>query len=87
MRSKHPWRTGLYAVTAVASGVLAIATLVVHDWAEVWFGIEPDEGSGSFEGSVTLAIGIVSIVLLVLTLADFRAGRRRTRGAGDPDVV
>jgi hypothetical protein len=87
MRSKHAWRTRLYAVTAVVSGVLAIATLVVRDWAEVWFGIEPDGGSGSFEGNVTLAVGIISIVLLALTVVDFRAGRRRTRGAGDPDVV
>jgi hypothetical protein len=87
MRSKHRWRTKLYATTTVAAGILAVATLVVHDWAEILFGIEPDQGSGSFEAIVTLTIGIVSIVFLALTLADLSAGRRRARAEGDRDVV
>jgi len=66
---------------------LAIGTLIVHDWAEILFDIEPDEGSGAFEVGVTLVIALVSIVFLVLTLADLSAGRKQTQAAGDSDVV
>jgi hypothetical protein len=87
MRSKPRWRTKLYAITTVTSGILAVATLVVRDWAEILFGIEPDQGSGSFEASVTLVIGIISIVFLALTLADFSAERKRARAVRDHHVV
>jgi hypothetical protein len=87
MRSRRRWRTTIYLVTAVLTGILAIGTLIVHDWAEILFGVEPDDGSGAFEVGVTVVIALISIGLLVLTLADLPAGRRQTQTAGDSDVV
>jgi len=87
MRSRRRWRTTIYLVTAVLTGILAIGTLIVHDWAEILFGVEPDDGSGAFEVGVTVVIALISIGLLVLTLADLSAGRRQTQTAGDSDVV
>lgn len=87
MRSMLRWRTMLYGVTAIAAGVLAVATLIWRDWAEILFRIDPDEGSGWFEFGVTAVIGLVAIVTLALTVFDVARNRRQAVQAGDRDVV
>ena len=63
------------AILAFVSGLLAIMTIVWHDWAEILFRIDPDEGNGSFEIAVTLAAVAVTIVFSLLARMEWR---RRT---------
>ena len=87
MRSTLRWRTWLYGVAAVISVVLAITTLLWHDWAEILFDIDPDEGSGWFEFGVTAAFGLIAIATIALTVVDVARSRRPGVEAGDGDVV
>jgi H+/Cl- antiporter ClcA len=68
-------RTLVFIVVAIVAGLLAIATLLVHDWAEMLFGIEPDEGNGWFEFAVTAFLALVAFGMALLTLADFLKAR------------
>jgi hypothetical protein len=87
MRSTLRWRTWLYGVAAIVSGVLAVATLLWHDWAEVLFDIDPDQGSGWFEFGVTAVFGLIAIATLALTVFDVARNRRPGVEARDRDVV
>jgi hypothetical protein len=63
------------AAFATTTGILAILTMVVHDWAELLFNIDPDEGNGAFETTVTL---IALALTLLLGAAARLEWRRRT---------
>jgi hypothetical protein len=67
---------------AVSSSALLLLTVVVHDWIEVVFGIDPDQGDGSGEW-------VLYVVLSVAALAFSAAGRlewRRARLATAPGM-
>ncbi len=66
-------RFWIEAGLAAVSAILAIGTLVWHDWAESIFGIDPDEGNGSFEVAVTL----IAVALTVLFVGAARVEWRR----------
>ena len=58
--------------------ILAIGTIVVHDWIEVLFNVEPDEGGGSLEAFITvLAVAITVGFALAARLEWRRAAVRR----------
>jgi uncharacterized membrane protein YcjF (UPF0283 family) len=65
----HFW---LEAVVGVASLLVALATIVWHDWAETLFGIDPDDGSGSFEAAVTVGCLAVALFLTAVARAEWR---------------
>jgi hypothetical protein len=46
---------------AIASGALAIATLVQPDWLEAVFGIDPDASSGALEWGLTVILAATSL--------------------------
>jgi len=48
---------------AVVSGILAVLTLVVHDWIEAVFGVDPDGGSGLVEAAIVVTLFVVSAAL------------------------
>ena len=48
---------------AVVSGILAVLTLVVHDWIEAVFGVDPDGGSGHVEAAIVVTLFVVSAAL------------------------
>lgn len=42
---------------AILCGLLAILTLIVGEWIEVVFGVDPDAGSGTAEWLVVVLLG------------------------------
>jgi hypothetical protein len=64
---------------AVAFAVLAVLTLVWHDWAESLLGIDPDAANGAFEIAVTVVVAIVSLALAVGARAEWRIKLAATR--------
>ena len=56
-------RCALELVCAFAAGVLAVLTIVVHDWIEVVFGVSPDKGSGLGEVAIVGALVVLSVAL------------------------
>jgi hypothetical protein len=49
-------------VLAGICAVLAVLTAIWPQWIEEVFGVEPDQGSGSFEWLVVLSLGIVAAI-------------------------
>lgn len=62
---------------AVVLGGLALLTVIWHDWIEAIFGVDPDQGNGSFEWIVVAALAVGACVSALLALA---ARRRRVTG-------
>ena len=63
----------------VLSLILTIGTVVVHDWIEVLFQIDPDEGGGSLEAFVTVvAVAITTGFALAARMEWRRAAAART---------
>lgn len=62
-------RFWLEAFLGLLAALLAAMTLLWHDWAEVLFGIDPDQGNGSFEFLVT--IGAVALFAAFALAARF----------------
>ena len=56
-------RYALELACAVASGILAVLTLAVHDWIEVVFGADPDGGSGLVEIAIVATLFVISAAL------------------------
>ena len=48
---------------AVGAGILAVLTLVVHDWIEVVFRVDPDGGNGLVEVAIVVTLFVVSAAL------------------------
>lgn len=67
-------RFWLESATAVASGALAVLTLLWHDWIELATGIDPDHHSGSLEWGIVVVACIVAVMLA--TAARFEWRRR-----------
>jgi hypothetical protein len=63
-------------ITALVAAVLAVLTAVRPDWIELFFEIEPDEGSGSLE---RLIVGIAVAVALTASLVALTEWRRFRR--------
>ncbi len=63
------------AVAAVVFGVLAVLTLLVPDWIEAVFGVEPDGSSGAAEWLIVTAFGLVALVLAALSARTWRSAR------------
>ena len=58
---------------AVASGFLALLTLVENEWIEVVFHVDPDRGSGALEWLVVAAFFAATILFSLLARAELRA--------------
>jgi hypothetical protein len=68
LRGRFWLETGL----AIVTGILFVVTLVWHNWAEIIFNIDPDQGSGLFEWVVVGVLLVVTIVLIVLARFEWR---------------
>jgi hypothetical protein len=58
-------------LATLATGLFAL-TLVSRDWIEVLFKVEPDEGNGSLEWLIVVALAVVAIALIALARRDWR---------------
>ena len=54
------------AALASLSGALFILTLVLPDWIETVFRVDPDQHSGSLEWVMTAGFGLMAIAALAL---------------------
>jgi hypothetical protein len=57
---------------AVLCGLLAALTLVVKDWIEVVFGVDPDAHSGAAEWLIVVLLGAGVIVSALLAGYEWR---------------
>ena len=57
---------------ALAAAVLAVVTLIWHDWIEILFEVEPDGGSGELEWALTAALAIVAVGSAIAARLEFR---------------
>ena len=72
MRKALRGRFWLETSLAIVTGILFVVTLVWHNWAEIIFNIDPDQGSGLFEWIVVGVLLVVTIVLIVLARFEWR---------------
>jgi Flp pilus assembly protein TadG len=73
-RSIHRRARFEWAVASTAS-VLAVVTLVWHDWIEIAFGADPDEGSGAVEWAIVLVLALVASGAAVAGSYEMRQAR------------
>jgi hypothetical protein len=66
-------------VLGSATGVLAIVTLVWHDWIEIIFGVDPDKGSGSAEWLVVAVLMIATVTLAFAARLEWHRARLAQR--------
>ncbi len=59
-------RFWIEVLAAVLCGLLAILTLIVEDWIEVLFGVDPDAHSGTAEWLVVALLGAGAVVSALL---------------------
>ena len=60
---------------AVLAGAAGIVTVLVPTWFEALFEESPDNGSGSLEALVGVALIVLAVGLCVLAIRDLRAVR------------
>ncbi|HWZ20582.1 MAG TPA: hypothetical protein VNW73_17430 [Ktedonobacteraceae bacterium] len=68
LRGRFWFETGL----AIVTGILFVITLVWHNWIEIIFNVDPDQGSGLLEWLIVGALLVVTIVLFVLARYEWR---------------
>jgi hypothetical protein len=57
---------------ALAAAVLAVVTLIWHDWIEILFEVEPDGGSGELEWALTAGLAVVAVGFAIAARLEFR---------------
>lgn len=62
----------LEAILAALATGLFVLTLVSRDWIEMLFHVEPDEGNGSLEWLIVVALAVVAIGLIALARREWR---------------
>ena len=72
MRKGLRGRFWFETVLAIVTGILFVITLVWHNWIEIIFNVDPDQGSGLLEWLVVGALLVVTIVLFVLARSEWR---------------
>jgi hypothetical protein len=68
-------RFWLESVLGSITGAVAVITLFWHDWIEIIFGVNPDEGNGSAEWLVVVILLAVTSVLVLGARLEWRRAR------------
>ena len=71
LRGRFWLETGM----AIATTILFVITLVWHDWIEIIFNVDPDQGSGFLEWLIVGALLVVTIVLFAFARYEWRKAR------------
>lgn len=76
-RMKKALRRRFWLETGVAiiTGILFVITLVWHDWVEIVFNVDPDQGNGSLEWLIVAALLVVTIILFILARYEWHKAR------------
>jgi hypothetical protein len=75
MTSGLRFRFWLESIFGSVSGILAISTVFWHDWIEVVFGTDPDNGNGSAELLTVLVLFLLAAALTVAARREWRHAR------------
>ena len=75
MKNALRWYFWLETSIAIVTGILFVITLVWHDWIEIIFNVDPDQGSGLLEWLIVGALLVVTISLFVLARYEWRRAR------------
>jgi hypothetical protein len=67
-------------VLSVLSFILTVGTVLVPDWIEVIFHIEPDEGVGSLEALITVVAVAVTVAFVLAARFEWRRASARHPG-------
>jgi multisubunit Na+/H+ antiporter MnhB subunit len=54
----------------VATAVATVLTLLVPEWIEVVFAVDPDHGDGSLEWMIAAGFGLATVALAALSWLD-----------------
>jgi hypothetical protein len=65
-------RFWIEVAAAAACGLLALLTLIVEDWIEVVFGVDPDAHSGTAEWLIVVLLGAGVVVSALLAGNEWR---------------
>lgn len=77
-RRQIPRHLRIQGILAGVCGFLLILTLVVPDWIEAVFGVDPDNGNGTVEWLIVGCLGVVFVALVAVTTIDWRRISART---------
>jgi hypothetical protein len=75
MRNALRWYFWFETSMAIVTGILFVITLVWHDWIEIIFNVDPDQGSGLLERLIVGALLVITIALFVLARYEWRRAR------------
>ena len=74
MRREPRRRFWVDVLLALVSAALFAITLVWHDWIELIFGVDPDEGNGLVEVLVSGSFLAMTLVIAVFSRLEWRRG-------------
>ena len=75
MRQAVRLRFWLESGLAFVTGILFVITLAWHDWIEIIFNVDPDQGNGFLEWSIVGALLVVTMALLILANYEWHRAR------------
>ncbi len=75
MRKALRGRFWLETGMAIVTTILFVITLAWHDWIEIIFNVDPDQGSGLLEWLIVGALFVVTIALFTLARYEWRKAR------------
>jgi hypothetical protein len=75
MRKTLRWRFWLETSIAIVTGILFVVTLLLRDWIEIVFGVDPDNHSGTLEWLIVGTLLVVTITLFTLARYEWRRAR------------
>jgi disulfide bond formation protein DsbB len=73
MTHRRTTKFWIESLLAAASGLLFVVTLIWRDWIELWFHIDPDQGSGALEWSIVGALLALCLVTATLARLEWRS--------------
>jgi hypothetical protein len=69
---QRPRRLWIEAGLGTLSGILFLLTLMVPDWIEAVFRIDPDQHSGSLEWVIVAVLAVTTVVSSLLARREWR---------------
>jgi hypothetical protein len=75
MRKALRGRFWLETGMAIVTTILFVITLAWHNWIEIIFNVDPDQGSGLLEWLIAGALFVVTIALFTLARYEWRKAR------------